>query len=174
MILKKNIFLKSTILKNIFTQKITLCLLLPRNLRKFCVLRAFLKSTILKKKFFLKSTILKKNFFSKSTILNNFFCKKHGFEEKFFVKSMILNKIFSSCQILNQHFYNASDFKSTFFTTRQILNKLPKFTTSNFHIAFLHTSMYSYRLQYLRHLDKSIHLRSYNSFSTLFRKDFHF
>ena len=34
--------------------------------------------------------------------------------------------------------------------------------------------MYSYRLQYLRRLDKSIHLRSYNTFCTLFRKDFHF
>ena len=34
--------------------------------------------------------------------------------------------------------------------------------------------MYSYRLQYLRQLDKSIHLRSYNTFCTLFRKDFHF
>ena len=48
------------------------------------------------------------------------------------------------------------------------------FTTSTFHIAFLHTSMYSYRLQYLRQLDKSIRLHSNNTFCTLFRKDFHF
>ena len=34
--------------------------------------------------------------------------------------------------------------------------------------------MYSYSLQYLRQLDKSIRLRSYNTFCTRFRKDFHF
>ena len=34
--------------------------------------------------------------------------------------------------------------------------------------------MYSYRLQYLRQLDKSIRLRSYNTFCTLFRKDLYF
>ena len=48
------------------------------------------------------------------------------------------------------------------------------FTTSTFHIAFLYTSMYSYRLQYLRQLDKSIRLHSNNTFCTRFRKDFHF
>ena len=63
MILKKKLFLKSTILKKICTQKITFCLILPREMRKFCVLRAFLKSMILKKKSFLKSTILKKKIF---------------------------------------------------------------------------------------------------------------
>ena len=66
----------------------------------FCVLRALLKSTFLKKKSFLKSTILKKKNFLKSMFLN----------EKLFVKSVILNKTFSSCQILNQLSFNASDF----------------------------------------------------------------
>ena len=75
MILKKKIFLRSTILKKICTQKITFCLILHRKMSKFCVLRAFLKGTILKKIFFLKSTILRKKFF-----------KKHDFEEKSFFK----------------------------------------------------------------------------------------
>ena len=91
MILKKNNFSestilkffwkKSTILKKICSQKITFCFNLPRKMRKFYVLRAYLDSTILKKKEFLKSMILKKNFFLKSMILN----------EIVFVKSMILN-----------------------------------------------------------------------------------
>ena len=34
--------------------------------------------------------------------------------------------------------------------------------------------MYSYRLQNLRQLDKSIHLRSNNTFCTRFRKDLYF
>ena len=72
-ILKKKIFLKSTILKKICTQKITFCLILLRQMRKFCVSRAYLKSTILKK-FFLKSMILNEKVFVKSVILNkNFF-----------------------------------------------------------------------------------------------------
>ena len=70
MILKKKLFLKSTILKNICTQKITFWLILPRKISKFCVFRALLKSMILKKKTFLKSTILKKKIF----------LKKHDFE----------------------------------------------------------------------------------------------
>ena len=69
MILQKSIFLKSTILKIFCTQKITFWLILPRKTGKFRVLRALLKSTILKKNIFLKSTILKKKFF-----------KKHDFE----------------------------------------------------------------------------------------------
>ena len=64
-ILKKNKFSKSTILKKNCTQKITFCLILPRKMRRFCVLRALLKSTILKKTFFLKSTVLKKKFSKK-------------------------------------------------------------------------------------------------------------
>ena len=67
MALKKNIFLKSTILKNLCTQKITFGFNLPRKMRK---LRAYLKSMILRKKVFLKNTILReKNFY-----------KKHDFE----------------------------------------------------------------------------------------------
>ena len=73
MILKKKLFLKSPILKKICTQKITFCLILPRKMRKFCVLRAFLESMILKKKILLKSTILMKKIFLKSTILNKNF-----------------------------------------------------------------------------------------------------
>ena len=38
------------ILKKICTQKITFCFNLPRKMCKFCVLRAYLKSMILKKK----------------------------------------------------------------------------------------------------------------------------
>ena len=115
-------------------------------MRKCCVLRAFLKSMVLKKKVFSKSMILNKNFFVRSTILNkNIFCKKHDF-----------GKIFWSCQFLNQILYNASDFNSNFlqrvrfyinfYTTRQILNNLSKSTTCTFHIAFLHITMYSYNL----------------------------
>ena len=73
-------------------------------MRKFCVLRAYLKNTTLKKKLILKSTISKKKIFLKSMILN----------EKVFVKSVILNKIFASCRILNHFFRNVSDFESTF------------------------------------------------------------
>ena len=54
MILKKNNFLKSMILQKVCTQKITFCFNLPRKMRKFCVLRAYLRSLILKKTFFLK------------------------------------------------------------------------------------------------------------------------
>ena len=74
-------------------------------MRKFCVLRALLKRTILEKKFFFK----KKHDFEE-----NFFSKKHDFERKVYVKSVILNKTFSSCNILNQKFYVASDYISTF------------------------------------------------------------
>ena len=81
------------ILKKICTQKITFCLILPRKKRKFCVSRAYLKSTILKK--------------------NNF--KKQDFKEKIFLKSMILNeKVFVKSVILNKNFFLLSDFVSTF------------------------------------------------------------
>ena len=70
MILKKNIFLKRTILKKLCTQKITFGLNLPRKMLRFCVLRAYLKSMILKKKcFFKKHDFEEKNIF-----------KKHDFE----------------------------------------------------------------------------------------------
>ena len=45
-ILKKKLFLKSRIWKKFCTQKITLWLFLPRGMRKFFVLRAYLKGTI--------------------------------------------------------------------------------------------------------------------------------
>ena len=63
MILKKKIFLKSTILKRICTQKITFCFNLPRKMRKFCVLRASLRRMILMKNFFLKHDFEEKKFF---------------------------------------------------------------------------------------------------------------
>ena len=95
-ILKKNLFLNSTILKKICTQKSTFWLNLPRKIRKLCVLREVLKSTISMKKKFLKSMILKKKHFLKSMIFN----------KKVFVKSMVFIFFW---QILYQLFYNASD-----------------------------------------------------------------
>ena len=67
--------------KKFCTQKIMFWFNLPLEMRKFCVLRAFLKGTILKKKIFLKSTNLNVKFFLKSMILN----------EKVFVESKIFN-----------------------------------------------------------------------------------
>ena len=46
----ERIFLKAGFQKKNCAQKIVFCLILPRNMRKFCVLRAYLKSTILKEK----------------------------------------------------------------------------------------------------------------------------
>ena len=133
-------------------------------MRKFCVLRALLKGMILMKTIFLKSTILKKIFFLKSMILNkNFPVKSMIFKKKNFVLSDFEQKFF-----LLVRFYN------NFSTTRQIRNNLPKSTTCTFHIAFLHITMYSYRLQYLDQLDNSIRRRSNNIFRTLFCNDFHF
>ena len=84
MILNKKVFVKSMISKKIAHKKIAFCLILPRKMRKFCVLRVLSKSTILKKK----------NNFKKHDFKEKNFCKKQGFEEKFFVKSMVLNKNF--------------------------------------------------------------------------------
>ena len=79
---------KSTILKTkIFFKgrfahkKITFWFKLPSKMRKFCVLRAILKNTILRKMFSLKTMILNVKIFLKSMIL----------KEKVFVKSMILS-----------------------------------------------------------------------------------
>ena len=95
-ILKKNKFLKSMILKKkIWTHKITFCLILTRKMRKFCVLRAYLRSTILKKK----------KFFKKHDFEEKYFSKKHDFEWKSFVKSVNLNK----------DFFVLSDFETKFF-----------------------------------------------------------
>ena len=142
-------------------------------MQNFCVLLAFLKSTILKIKNFLKSTILKKKNFLKSTILKKkFFLKSMILKEKVFVKSMILNKkLFVNSMILNEKTFVMSDFVSTLsqrvtfgiknITTRQVLKRksLPKSTTCTFHIVFLHITMYSYRPQYPRQLDNSNRLR---------------
>ena len=94
--------------------------------------------------------------------------------EKVFVKSMILNKKFFVLSDFEEKYFRLVRFWINFSTMRQILNNLPKSTTCNFHIAFLHITMYSYRLQYLHQLDNSIRLRSYNTFCTLFLKDSHF
>ena len=49
---EKNILEKQILKKKIYTQKIAFWFFLPRKMRKFCVLRAILKSTILNKKIF--------------------------------------------------------------------------------------------------------------------------
>ena len=97
-------------------------------MRKFCPLRASLKSTILRKKLFLKSMILIVKFFLKSMILVvNFFLKSMILNEKVFVKGMILKYkffvlsdfesiFFWFCRISNQPFYNATDFVEEQFT----------------------------------------------------------
>ena len=89
-ILKKKIFLRSRFWKNSCTQKVTFWLILPSRMRKLCVLRAYLKSTILKKKLILKSTFLKRKKFLKSTIL----------KKKFLQKAWFWIKNFSCCQSL--------------------------------------------------------------------------
>ena len=96
---------------------------------KFCVLRAILKSTILKKRSFLESMIFNVKFFLKNMILN----------EKLFVKSIkawFWIETFSSGQISNQLFYSTWDFEFEIFhsvrfwieicTKFQILNQLIK------------------------------------------------
>ena len=95
MIPKKKYIFKKHDFEGVCTQKITFWFNLPRKMRQFCVLRAPLKSTILKKKLFLK---------------------KHGFEEKKISKSMILNeKVFVKSVILNKNFFVSSDFESKLF-----------------------------------------------------------
>ena len=164
MIFRKKNFLKSTILKNNCTKKIKFWFNLPRKMRKLCVLRAISKSTILKKK--LESMILKKKYFLESTIL----------KKKVFVKRMTLNERIFVLSDFESKIFRRVRFQINFSITRQIIkrNKLPKSTTCTFHIAFLHITMYSYRLQYLHQLDNSILLRSYKPFCTLFCKDFNF
>ena len=155
LILKKKLFLKSTILKKTCIQKIKFWFSLPRKMRKFCVLRALLKCTILKKTKILQNTISKKKSFLKSMILS-----EKNFVSSDFVSSFLQRVRFG---IKNK-------------TTRQILKRksLSKSTTCTFPIGFFHLTMYSYRLQHPRQLDNSNHLRSYNTFCTLFRKKFHF
>ena len=99
--------------------------------------------------------------------MSDFELKKKTEHVRFWIEN---NK---TCQILNKKFYNVLDFKLTIFIFFN-LKVWPSPTTCTFHIVFLHITMYSYRLQYLLQLDNSIRLRSYNTFCTLFRKDFHF
>ena len=151
-------------MENNCTKTTTFWFNLPRKMRKLCVLRALSKSTILKKN--LESMISKKKNFLESMILN----------KKIFVKKMILNEKIFVLSDFESKFSRRVRFQINFSITRQILkrNKLPKSTTCTFHIVFLHITMYSYRLQYLHQLDNSILLRSYNTFCTLFCKDFNF
>ena len=66
---------------------------------KFCVLSAYLKSTILKKKIFLKHDIEEK-----------LFSKKHDFEANFFRLVRLRSKVIITCQILYQLFKHATHF----------------------------------------------------------------
>ena len=83
-------------------------------MRWFCVLRALLKSTILKKKLFLKCSILKKKIFLKSMILN----------EKVFVKSVSFNKNFFVLSDFELNFSQRVGFWFEVSTTRQSLKIL--------------------------------------------------
>ena len=111
--------------------------------------------------------------FLKSMILKKKIFKRHDFEEKSLLKSMVLNLKIFFLSNFESKFFRLVRFYVNFFTTRQILNNLPKFTTCTFHIAFLHITMYSYKPIYLRQLDDSIRHRSNNTFCTLFRTDSH-
>ena len=164
MVFRKKFFLKSTFLKNNCTKKMKFWFILPRKMRQLCVLRALSKSTILKKK--LESMIMEKKKFLESMILN----------KKVFLKRMILNEKSFVLSDFESKFFRRVRFQINFSITRQILkrNNLPKSTTCTFHIAFLHMTMYSYRLQCLHQLDNSILLRSYKTFCTRFCKDFNF
>ena len=78
-VLRKNYFWKADFQKKRCTQIMTFWFNLPLKMRNFCVLRAILKSTILRKK------ISEKHNFECKV-----FSKKHNFEWKKFVKSIIL------------------------------------------------------------------------------------
>ena len=79
-------------------------------------------------------------------------------------------RIFSSCQILNKKFYNVSDLNMKIFSFFNLKFQLSP-TTCTFHIVFLPITMYSYRLQYLRELDKSTRHLSKNTSFTRFCKE---
>ena len=152
---------------------------------KFCVLRAILKSTILKKVFSKKHDFEEKNVFKKHDFEEkiNFkkhdfewksFCRNHDFQLNFFRLVRFWIKLFSSSHILDKKLSRLVKFRINFFTTRQILNNFPKSTTCTFHIVFLQITMCNYNPQYLLQLDDSIRHCPNNTFCTLFRKDFHF
>ena len=73
---EKKTFLKSRFWKFFCTHKVMFWFILPRKMRKFYVLRAYLKSTILNEKLLLKSMILKKKYSLKSMILKEKVCVK--------------------------------------------------------------------------------------------------
>ena len=84
-------------------------------MRKFCILRAFLRNTILKKKFFSIKHVFERNFFSTThDFESKSFFKNHDFEIKVFRPVRFRIKIFIMCLILNQLFYNALDFEQFF------------------------------------------------------------
>ena len=110
----KKLLSESTILKKKIAHiKSRFASIYPCKMSKLCVLRAFLKSSILSEKIFLKSTIKKKKIFpEKHDFEWKSICKKHDF----WIKKN------SYCQILNQIFFVSSRFRINFFTTRQISN----------------------------------------------------
>ena len=73
MVLKKKLFLKSTIFKIFLHTKNHVLICYTRKMPKFYVLRAYLKSMTLNEKLFFKSKILKEKMFLKSMILNEKF-----------------------------------------------------------------------------------------------------
>ena len=110
---EQKLFLKVRFWKTLLHTKNQVLIQFPRKKRTFCVLRAILKSTILKKKFILKSMILNEKVFVKSMILY--------FELEIFHFVGFWIKTFSTRQFSNQLFFNVSDLKSSFYW---ILNKL--------------------------------------------------
>ena len=85
--MRKKIFLKSRFWHFFCTKKITFWFILPRKMHKFRVLRAILKSKILKKMLFLKIMVLKKkNIFKKRDFEEKIIFNKHDFEWKSFCK----------------------------------------------------------------------------------------
>ena len=133
----------------------------------------FLKSMILNEKVFVKSMILNEENFVKSMIFNYIFFVLSGFERILFRSSGFELNFFVFLDF-ESRFLQRESFEIKNFTTRQILNKSPKSTTCTFHIALLHITMYSYRLQNLHRLDNSIRHRSNNTFVLFFARSFTF
>ena len=164
MILKKKIFLRSTILrekilksrfwKKNCTQKITFWFNSPCEMKKKLRFTCSFKNHDFEEIFYSKRQDFQYKLFSEKHDFGwKNFCRKQDFEIEFF---------------------RLVRFWINFFATRQILkrNNLPKSTRCIFHIVFLHITMYSYILQYLQ-LDNSIRQRSSNTSCTFFRKHFH-
>ena len=96
------------------TWKLTFWFNFPLKMRKVCVLRASLKSTILKKKFFLKSKFLNVKICLKSMPLS----------ENFFAKGMFSNENFFILSDFDLKFSRLVRFWHKKFTTSQILSVL--------------------------------------------------